>query len=227
MNKSLEQLEDALGHQFSNRDLLQLALVHSSATEHSLLSNERLEFLGDRVLGLVISEHLYQRFDRENEGQLARRFAGLTSRDALAHVAGTLKLDAYVSTSAQDKETSARGRASLLADALESVLGALFLDGGLDVAGKFIRAHWEALIDADIQPPKDSKTALQEWSQARELGLPVYNVIEQSGPAHQPQFKIEVVISGEETVTGTGSSRRSGERDAAEQFLNKKKSEQK
>lgn len=223
MNKTLDQLEIALGHHFNDGGLLELALMHSSASGHSLQSNERLEFLGDRVLGLAIAERLYTRFAEENEGQLARRFAGLTSREALAQVAAKLHLDDFVTTSAQDKETSERGRASLLADAMESVLGALFLDGGLMVAGDFIHTHWDALIDADIQPPKDSKTALQEWTQARELGLPVYNVVEQSGPPHQPIFKVEVVISGEQTVSGGGSSRRNAERDAADRFLHNKK----
>ncbi|MDH5187570.1 MAG: ribonuclease III, partial [Rhodospirillaceae bacterium] len=189
-SKTTGAVENILKHKFADATLLETALTHSSAADVHINSNERLEFLGDRVLGLVIAQIIFNKFENENEGSLARRFASLTSRDALAEVAGNLGIDDFVETSPADSATSQRGMQTLLADTMEALLGALFLDGGIEVANNFISSNWKALVDANIKPPKDAKTELQEWTQANGLGLPEYSLIDQSGPDHAPLFTI-------------------------------------
>ena len=218
-SKTTNAVEKILGHEFKDVSLLETALTHSSAAESHLNSNERLEFLGDRVLGVVIAQILYDKFEDENEGSLARRFAALTSRDALADVAGSLGIDGFIETSPADSATSKRGKQTLLADTMEALLGALFLDGGLEVVSSFITTNWDKLLNSDINPPKDAKTELQEWTQANGLGLPEYKLVKQSGPDHAPLFTIALAISGHGKHIGKGSSRRNGEMDAAETFL--------
>jgi len=214
-------LEQTLGHTFGDASLLKLALRHASTTHDRTLSNERLEFLGDRVLGLAIAQMLYDRFSDEEEGALARRFAGLTSREALARIAETIKLGDFIHTQTTDAETHKRSHASITADTLEAVLGALFLDGGLTPPQTFIGKFWTPLIDADLSPPKDAKTALQEWAQARSLGLPKYDIETLKGPDHAPTFTITVTVQGiGTTANGRGGSRRSAEQDAALSLLN-------
>jgi len=213
------KLQDILGHTFSDEALLVQALRHASTTDQRTKSNERLEFLGDRVLGIVMAETLYTQFLAEEEGELARRFAGLTSRDAVARVADAINLMDFARTQAVDAETSARSHASVAADTMEAVLGALYLDGGLDIARTFIQRHWEALIGEDLSPPKDAKTALQEWAQARGLGLPSYNIVTREGPDHAPTFTIRVTVKNYDAHDGCGSSRRAAEQEAAAAML--------
>jgi ribonuclease-3 len=184
-------------------------------------SNERLEFLGDRVLGLSVAHMLYERFETEDEGPLARRFAGLTSRDALAQVAASLNLKDFIRTQSGDAETEERSQSSITADTLEAVLGAIYLDGGLDPAWAFIAKNWEHLIDKDLSAPKDAKTALQEWAQARNLGLPSYEVVDREGPDHAPTFTVCVTVKGHAPQFGQSNSRRSAEQDAAQKLLTK------
>ena len=215
----LEKLQDILGHTFTDEALLEQALRHASTTEQRTKSNERLEFLGDRVLGLVIAETLYAQFPGEEEGELARRFAGLTSRDALARVADTIDLVDFARTQPVDAETLARGHASVASDTLEAVLGALYLDGGFDISAAFVQSHWDALINEDLTPPKDAKTALQEWAQARALGLPKYEILSREGPDHAPTFTIRVAVKGRGAENGRGASRRSAEQEAATALL--------
>ncbi|MCW8916760.1 MAG: ribonuclease III [Magnetovibrio sp.] len=219
MTSSTEQLQDILGHSFTDEALLVQALRHASTTDQRTHSNERLEFLGDRVLGLSMAEMLYAQFPDEEEGELARRFAGLTSRDTLARVADGIGLMDYAHTQAVDAETSARSHASVVADTMEAVLGALYLDAGLDVAAAFIQGHWGELVDEDISPPKDAKTGLQEWAQARALGLPKYTIVSREGPDHAPVFTIRADVKNYGSKEGTGSSRRLAEQDAATQLL--------
>jgi ribonuclease-3 len=218
-----DDIEHALGHRFSDPDLLRQALTHvSTLTEQGDgggVSYERLEFLGDRVLGLVVAAHLYERFPGEDEGDLAQRFAFLVRRDALAEIAGRLNLGAHIAVSAGEAAAGGRENPSLLADACESVIAALYLDGGLSVAERFIRDQWRPLVDADPTPPKDVKTALQEWAQARGLALPAYQEIGREGPAHAPHFHVEVTVTGLPPETGSGSSKQSAEVAAAETLL--------
>jgi ribonuclease III len=217
---SLDKLETALGHRFTNPDLLRQALTHASAATHSREpSNERLEFLGDRVLGLVMARLLHDEFTDEEEGDLARRFAFLVRRDALADVAARIDLADHVAVSAGEEGAGGRDNPALLADACEAVIAALYLDGGLAVAEVFIHRQWRSLIDADPTPPQDSKTALQEWAQARGLALPAYRELDREGPAHAPQFRVEVSVAGEAPESGTGGSKKAAETTAADVLL--------
>ncbi|MBL4614664.1 MAG: ribonuclease III [Magnetovibrio sp.] len=219
MPASPDKLQDILGHSFADKALLNQALRHASTTAQRTDSNERLEFLGDRVLGIVMAQILYLQFPNEEEGELARRFAGLTSRDAVARVADTINLMDYAHTQVVDPETLARAHASVVSDTMEAILGALYLDGGLDYAQAFIQKHWAPLVSEDLSPPKDAKTALQEWAQARVLGLPVYKIVLRDGPDHAPTFTIRVTVKDHAPQEGRGASRRGAEQEAASTLL--------
>lgn len=217
----LEKLQNILGHGFGDEALLEQALRHASTTEQRTKSNERLEFLGDRVLGIVIAETLYTKFPTEQEGELARRFAGLTSRDALERVGDSIHLVEFAHTQQVDAKTAARNHASVVSDTLEAILGALYLDGGLDVAASFIQNHWEALIGEDLSPPKDAKTALQEWAQARGQTPPVYSEQNRSGPDHAPVFTVEARMQLGEAARAEARSKRQAEQAAAQALLDR------
>jgi ribonuclease-3 len=218
----LGAIEQRIGHRFASKALLREALTHSSATgpgRCARRSNERLEFLGDRVLGLVIAELLFMRFGGEGEGALSQRHAGLVRRETLAEVAAELGLGAWLVLARSEEDGGGRSNPAILADALEAVIGALHLDGGLPAAATFIVTHWEQRV-ADMRgPPRDPKTALQEWTQSRGLGLPDYRVIGASGPAHAPTFEVAVALADLGSATATGSSKRAAEQAAAEQLL--------
>lgn len=212
---SLSTLESALGHRFADSGLLDLALTHRSATSATGQSNERLEFLGDRVLGLVVADLLCSSFPGEDEGHLARRFSVLVGRDALCRVATRLDLGAYLTLSPGETESGGRDNSTLLANACEAVIAALYRDGGLVAAARFIEAQWTPLLAEDIEPPKDAKTALQEWAQGRGLPLPEYREIGREGPPHAPLFTIEVSVAGRPPAEAQGASKRIAERNAA------------
>jgi ribonuclease-3 len=218
----LDALADRLGHPFHDKDLLRQALTHGSASAAASgrqRSNERLEFLGDRVLGLAVAELLYKRFPNESEGALARRHASLVRRDALARVAEDIGLGRHVMLSRSEEEAGGRSNPALLADTCEAVIAALHLDGGWAVAAAFVSAAWLPLVEQDESPPTDAKTALQEWVQARGLPLPVYREIGRDGPAHAPRFVVEVSVAGLEPAMGDGSTKRTAERAAAVALL--------
>lgn len=213
--------KELLGHQFSRPDLLREALTHRSAARRGTVgpaSNERLEFIGDRVLGLLISEWLVERYPAEQEGELGRRLAFLVSQPVLASVAESVGLGAALSVSPAEAKAGVRQRATVLADALEATLGALFLDGGLEAARGFVRRAWEQAMTAQAEPPKDAKTTLQEWAQKRGLELPTYALVERSGPPHAPAFTITVSVSGH-SGSGTAGTRRAAEQLAAQELL--------
>jgi ribonuclease-3 len=215
-------LEATLGHVFKNHALLAQALTHRSALGQrqpgaATASNERLEFLGDRVLGIVIAERLLTMFPREAEGSLAPRFAALVSAQALAAVASACNIAPYIRIAqgqrADDSETA------VLADACEALIGALYLDGGLGTAKNFILAHWEESMRSSARPPKDPKTALQEWAQGRALPLPDYRIVSNEGPSHAPVFVMAVNVEGVGEATGTGRSKRQATTAAAAAML--------
>ncbi len=218
-----------LGHRFSNPDLLAEAMTHRSAarrapgTSRSLGSNERLEFIGDRVLGLVIAEWLIERFVAEQEGELGRRLAQLVAQPALATIAEAIGMTEILAVSPGEARAGVKSRATVTADALEAAIGALYLDGGLQAARSFIRRAWEPVLSAQRVPPKDAKSALQEWTLGRGLGLPHYNVVARSGPPHQPIFSVQVRIDGPNGTLGEASaeagSKRVAEHLAAAQLL--------
>ena len=209
------KFETILGHQFARPELLREALTHRSVLQgrpKQRSSNERLEFIGDRVLGLVMAEWLAERFPREQEGELGRRLAHLVSQPVLAVVAEAVGLEAALSVAPGEARAGVRRRATVLADALEAALGALYLDGGLDVARGFIRRAWADAMEAQVDPPKDPKTSLQEWAQKRGQDLPHYAVTGRSGPPHAPEFVVTVKV---DDMSGQG---RAGSKQAAEQL---------
>jgi ribonuclease-3 len=216
-----ETIEHILGHSFARPGLLREAMTHRSAVRpggRGGNSNERLEFIGDRVLGLLMAEWLIDRFPREQEGELGRRLALLVSQPVLAEVAETIGLGDVLTVSPGEARAGVRRRATVLADALEAALGALYLDAGLDRARAFIRRAWGAVMTAQTEPPKDAKTTLQEWVQARGLGLPAYQVTMRTGPPHAPVFEV-TVSAGAFSGTGTAGSKRAAEQLAAEALL--------
>ena len=218
-NEPLSGLAEALGHRFTDPSLLQLAITHSSVTGRGAAANERLEFLGDRVLGLAVADLLYRCFPGEDEGHLARRFAVLVSRETLAQVAGQIGLPPYLALARGEEDSGGRANPAILADACEAVIAALYLDGGLEVARRFIEGAWTDLIGQDRRPPQDPKTALQEWAQGAGRKLPSYVVISSRGPAHDPVFTVEVRVEGLPPTTATGRSKRVAEQAAAAEAL--------
>jgi ribonuclease-3 len=216
-----DAFEGRLGHRFARPALLAQALTHRSAADPrrgQLDSNERLEFLGDRVLALLIAEWLTERFPAEREGDLGKRLAMLVARDALVKVAESLGLAALLRVPDSEGRAGVRERGTVLADAVEAVLGALYLDGGLVPARDLVRREWAPLLDAAPQPPMSAKSRLQEWTLARALGLPEYRTVAASGPAHRPVFVATVAAAGRE-AEGRGESKRAAEQAAAEAWL--------
>jgi ribonuclease-3 len=218
----LEGLEAALGHRFRRRDLIEEALTHASAVRRHgpRHSYERLEFLGDRVLGLVLAEMLLKAFPREVEGALARRLAQLARAETLAAVAAELGLGRHVRMAALE-DPAVRETTSVQADLCEAVIAALYLDGGLAVARRFIETRWTAFMTSAATPPKDPKTALQEWAQARGLDLPAYRVVEAEGPAHRPRFTVAVAVAGRGEASASGTSKRLAETAAARALMDR------
>ena len=217
-----QTLDAILGYRFRRLDLPREALTHRSALQgrrsRGGSSNERLEFIGDRVLGLLIAEWLAERFPDEQEGDLGRRLASLVSQPVLAHVAETIGLGEALSVAPGEARAGVRHRATVLADALEAALGAIYLDGGLEPAREFVRRAWHDAMEIQAEPPKDAKTALQEWAQKRGLDLPDYTVADQSGPPHAPVFIIAVTV-GSSRGEGTAGSKRAAEQLAAGNLL--------
>jgi ribonuclease III len=216
------RLTARLGHEFHDFALLRCALTHASAMRglaRDQISYERLEFLGDRVLGLIIAKLLFQRFPEEPEGDLARRLAALVRKETLTEVAGELSLGRYIDFGPGEQEGSGAENPSVLADACEAVIGALYLDGGLTAAERFVVPYWTPYLEAEATPPQDAKTALQEWAQGRALPLPSYHEIAREGPPHDPLFTVEVRVEGQRPATAQGRTKRIAEQAAAERLL--------
>lgn len=225
-----ETLAAVFGHRFAQPELLREALTHPSAStpssarparaRHSRQRGyERLEFLGDRVLGLVLADLLYNAFPQEDEGALAKRLAALARKETLARVAAAAELGGHLVLSKAEAQGGGRMNPTLLADACEAVIGALYLDGGLDAAAGFIRRYWQPLMTAEARPPQDAKTALQEWAQGAGLPLPEYRTVRTEGPPHEPLFAVELRVKGQPAVTATGRTKRAAEQAAATQLL--------
>lgn len=215
----IARLEVLLGHRFADRASLEAALTRAGAARAGGRDNERLEFLGDRVLGLVIAERLHQRFPSETVGELGRRFAVLVDASTLAKVAASINLGSCLVLARGDEISDGRRNRNILADALEATIAALYLDAGLEPARRFILSHWNALIEEAREAPRDPKNALQEYAMARALDLPRYTVLRQDGPPHRPTFEVSVAITGHDPATGTGPSKRAAETEAASLLL--------
>ncbi|MCC7037413.1 MAG: ribonuclease III [Alphaproteobacteria bacterium] len=211
-------LEAEIGYKFKNGVLLDMALTHSSLPK-SQHNNERLEFLGDRVLGLAIAELLYKTFPNEREGDLAKRLTAVVQQAALAEVAEGLKLSNYVRLSVGEIKAGGSKKDAIMSDAVEALIGAIYLDGGYDPASRFVRARWEPMLATFNVPPEDAKTRLQEWAQSRGLPLPEYVVIARAGEDHKPQFDVEVRVKGLESLTASSTSKRGAEKAAAAKML--------
>jgi ribonuclease-3 len=227
MSGDLDELAARLGHGFGDPGLLSDAVTHPSLSGARRgrrgapqgTAYERLEFLGDRVLGLVVASWLLERFPNESEGDLAKRHAALVRREALGAVAAELELGRFLRLSPGEDEQGGRANAAILADCCEAVIGALYLDGGLGPAEALIRARWAGLMDSAGQPPQDPKTALQEWAQGSGLPLPVYETIGQTGPDHDPRFEVRLTVAGHEPVHAHAGSKRAAEKMAAKSLL--------
>jgi ribonuclease-3 len=216
----LSELQANLGYEFADLSLLVRALTHASAD--SVASNERLEFLGDRVLGLVIAEALHREFPDESEGMLALRFNALARGEACAAAAEAAGLSQYVVLASSEAASGGRRKAAILAGVCEAVIAAIYLDGGLCAARGFIERYWAEYTKSLSSDMRDSKTALQEWAQSRARagrGTPVYRIVKREGPDHAPRFWVEVSVRGEPPEIGEGRSKREAEQAAAASLL--------
>ena len=218
-----------LGHNFDNPDLLEEALTHPSVTTRKSTrlgegrDYDRLEFLGDRVLGLVIADHLLRTYPQADAGKLATRYNALVRRETLAVVAEEIDLGLHIRFARGELNSGGSAKPALLANACEAVIAALYIDGGLEVAARFIHEYWDKHAEELTTAPKDAKTSLQELAHARHAPAPVYRETERSGPPHAPMFSIEVEVGNLGTTTGKGSSKRAAEQLAAEALYNKLK----
>jgi ribonuclease-3 len=209
-------LEKAIGYSFKNKSLAADALTHSSM---GAKNNERLEFLGDRVLALVVAETILQKHSGEKEGDLAKRLSVLVQGEVIAEIAAEIRLGDHVIISAGERNAGAAESENILSDALEALLGAVYLDGGLAPCQTLIANLWNTRLDNMKTPPQHPKARVQEWAQGRGLPLPVYKIVDRTGPDHAPVFSIELSVEGFDPVMGQGRSRPAAEKDAAIFFL--------
>jgi ribonuclease-3 len=223
-----DRLAQSIGYDFARPELLAEALTHPSALERQRRKGrrsaapqgyERLEFLGDRVLGLIVADLLWRRHPDEPEGHLTRRMTHLVRRDALARVAAAIGLDRHLVLSRSEAAAGAARNPGILADVCEAVLAAIYLDGGFAAAFAFVERWWMPLIAEIDDPPRDPKTALQEWAQARGLGLPAYRLVETAGPDHAPRFTVAARVAQSDEASATASSKRAAEAEAAASLL--------
>jgi ribonuclease III len=215
-------LEHRIGYRFGDGALLNCALTHISALKgprNRAGSYQRLEFLGDHVLGLVISDMLFRGFPRADEGELSRRLADLVRKETCAEIAGTIDLGAAIRLGASEVNAGARKRPAILADVCEALIGAVYLDGGYAAAADLVERLWQVRMQAKAQPLRDPKTVLQEWAQARGLPTPAYREVARSGPDHDPEFRVAVQLPHLAPAEGSGRSKRAAEQAAAAVML--------
>jgi ribonuclease-3 len=215
-----DSLSEKLGHTFKDQALLKRALTHASAD--AVMSNERLEFLGDRVLGLIVAEKLHDRYPDDAEGALALKFNALARGAACARAASDAGIAEHIILASSEKSSGGRDKPAILSGVCEAVIAALYLDGGMEAARAFVTRHWDGMFDELSHDMRDAKTRLQEWAQAkgRDGAAPVYTLKERAGPDHAPRFIVEAKVSGLDAVTGEGGSKRQAEQDAAQKLLN-------
>jgi len=228
---SSDELQQQIGYRFDDHELLAEALTHPSVFPQRHRGRrrsrraggprnyERLEFLGDRVVGLVVADLLWRQYATEPEGDLTRRLAQLVRRDTLAEVAGAMGLYRYLHLSPAESAAGAAKKPAILADACEALIAAIYLDGGFAAAFAFVERFWMPLIAVMTAPPRDPKTLLQEWTQARGLGLPDYRLAATEGPDHARRFTVEARVADQAEATATASSKRAAETAAAAALL--------
>ncbi len=217
MLKPVEKFQEIIGYSFRDGDLLRVALIHSSTGSDE--NYERLEFLGDRVLGLVIASLLFEKFPNENEGDLAKRLAFLVQGETLAKLSAQILLGDYIVLSDAERDAGGAENDHILADVFESVIGAIYLDGGIEPCHALIRGQWKGILGEMKTPPQHPKTAIQEWAQGQGLPLPIYEIIAQSGPDHAPIFEVKLIVKGHNFITASGKSRAEAEKLVAEKFM--------
>jgi ribonuclease-3 len=222
----LGDLENAIGYRFADQGELRLALTHVSALsseEGRVASYQRLEFLGDRVLGLCIADMLVEAFPRAEEGELSRRLADLVRKETCAEVADAWALAPHVKLGGGEVLSGGRRNRAILADIVEAIIGAVFREAGYNAAREVIARAFGERMRQPTRPLRDAKTALQEWAQARKLTPPTYVTIGRSGPDHAPRFRLEAQLEGLTPAVGEGASKRLAEQAAAEVFLRREK----
>ena len=214
-------IEEKIGYDFKDKKLLKQALTHPSSKKNKNSQDyERLEFLGDSVLGLLISEILYNNYPKEKEGQLAKRRAAIVCRDSLYKIAKKISLGEHLILGVGENQIGGRENKANLENALEALTAAIYLDGGIEAVRSFVEKFFSKFIKDMQKPPKDPKSSLQEWAQARGFDLPKYEVMSMQGPSHEPIIEIQLSL-GEHKVVQTSSSRKEAERLAAEKLLQK------
>ncbi|HTT83758.1 MAG TPA: ribonuclease III [Rhizomicrobium sp.] len=216
----LAELEKKLGHVFADRKLLERALTHASAS--SIASNERLEFLGDRVLGLVIAQMLFSAYPEDPEGLLALKYNALVRGEACAAAAESMGLSEHMVLASSEAASGGRQKTAILGGTCEALIAALYLDAGFEPARNFIARHWERAFAELSDDMRDPKTMLQEWAQSRSRaarGAPEYRLVRREGPDHAPHFVVEVSVAGESTALGEGRSKREAQQAAAKAML--------
>ena len=221
-DEAVAALEARLGHHFKDRELLERALTHASVGEGTrrVRDNERLEFLGDRVLGLLTAERLIELYPVAKEGELSPRLQALVNRTACARVARRLGLGPALRLSPGENKTGGRDKDTILGDACEALLGAVHLDAGLEASRRMFLTHWAEEFAALDEPRiQDPKSKLQEWSLASKRTLPIYRVLDRSGPDHAPAFVVEVLVNGLAPASAEGRSRQEAEKAAAMALL--------
>ena len=214
---AISDLQKKIGYRFADPELLDHALTHASVQGQE--KNERLEFVGDRVLGLVVASLLYQTFPDENEGDMAKRHTGLVQQQALVDIAAEIDLSSHIRVAGGERAAGGTQKDAIIADAMEALIGAVFLDGGYAAAEKLVTHFWAPHLHKQAAPPEDPKTRLQEWAQQRGLALPNYEVIDQQGPDHAPTFTVAVHVDGLSPGAGTAASKRAAEKAAATALL--------
>jgi ribonuclease III len=215
-------LEARLGHVFADRLHLERALTHITAAtsrEGRLGSYQRLEYLGDRVLGLAIAAMLIDTYPKADEGELSRRLADLVRAETCAEIADAMDLGPYLRLGAGEAGSGGRRKAAILSDVCEAVIGAVFLDAGYEPAAALVDRFWRERLLAPTRPLRDAKTELQEWAQGRGLATPLYREVARDGPDHNPHFRVAVAVDGLGEAEGAGRSKRAAEQAAAEAML--------
>jgi ribonuclease-3 len=212
-------LVERIGYEFRDPNLLMRALTHSSYREENGHDYEAMEFLGDRVLGLIVAEELYLRDPHMAEGPLTQSLKGLVCTETLAEVAGELGLAEALRAEKRGSTNSVRASVNVLADACEALIAAIYLDAGLEGARSFVLRHWKDRFDSVRFDLKDPKTTLQEWTGAHALAGPVYQVVSRHGPHHDPTFIVDVTVQNRSPARGEGRSKRQAEQEAARALL--------
>lgn len=225
LSRELQEFSHRLGHEFRRPELLREALTHPSAASGNVQSNQRLEFLGDRVLGLVIADELYNEDENATEGQLAPRLNALVRKETCADVARELGVGEVLRLGRSERLTGGRRKMALLGDAMEALIAAVYLDAGFEKARELVLRLWAPHLKNAPADLRDAKTRLQEWSQARGRGLPVYTDLGRSGPDHAPTFRVEAALESGERAVAEASSKRAAQQAAAEALLDQLKGE--